>query len=160
LSAGDNTWTYSSAAEWGAVAVYTIDYWVYFDAVPGNTVCFASTDFTRFVQITGSGGNAFIGQQNDYGALSPATVAWASSPFYVRLVSDGVNVSRYINGNLDQTNSFSGVSSPGAKAFELLDLTAAGAQMRFAQIRLVQGEAANDPLDLTIPVQSAPWPTS
>lgn len=154
---GSLAWDYASAAEWGSFAAYTVDAWMINNSV-GNWAYYGPPDATRFLQNSG----AFIGQQGTYGALSQSPIP-TGTPYYFRLVSDGVNVSRYLGvpGDLVAvqvaTNGFSG-SASGAKAFGLLDPIFTGADMRHAQVRITQGAARNDPTDLTIPMQTAPWP--
>lgn len=152
-------WSYASAARWAASTVYTIDYQIYFDSQPGNWVYFCADDFSRFLQSTAAaGGNASLINQGLYGAMAASDIS-VGAPHYIRLVSDGVKVARYVDGNQDIVNGFSG-SASSSVGFVLLDGIASNPDYRFAQIRITKGVARNDPTDLTIPMQTAPWPTS
>lgn len=149
-------WTYGTPApEWRYNPVYTLEWWVYFDAQAANWIPLAATDFSRFMQYVGGTGSNLNGQ-GKWGGNVGGSIATGSWHWFV-FVSDGVDGQAFLDGAA--VSGLTVTAADGAdKAFELLDLTAGIPNYRFMQVRYTQGVARYNPLALTIPMQTAPWP--
>ncbi len=152
-AAGANlSWLYASATEWRRQTTFTLDFWLYFDATPGNIAVLGKTSGQPFWQSVGT---SLFNQGWTSGANITAPIsAW----HYIRVVANGTESSWYFNGNRIGIIT-SGLPTDGSDiALDVTDPIGIPMDGRLMQIRWTQGVARSDPNDLTCPMQTDPWP--
>lgn len=134
--------TYTSSTDFNLPLVYTIEFWIYLDALPGASVYIAGSSVSRYLTITSAGQLSAVGWNGTgFGACTLATGVWQ----HYAQTRDGDGTNRnFLNGVQLGSGTDSGTSL-GAIAFQLLGIPArpdlASFQGKIDDFRWTQGIA-------------------
>jgi len=134
--------TYTSSTDFNLPLVYTIEFWIYLDALPGASVYIAGSSAARYFTITSAGQLSAVGWNGTgFGACTLATGVWQ----HYAQTRDGDGTNRnFLNGVQLGSGTDSGTSL-GAIAFQLLGIPArpdlASFQGKIDDFRWTQGIA-------------------
>ena len=148
--------TYTASTDFNLPLVYTIEFWIYLDALPGASVYIAGSSVSRYLTITSAGQLSAVGWNGTgFGACTLSTGVWQ----HYAQTRDGDGTNRnFLDGVLLGSGTDSGTSL-GAIAFQLLGIPArsdlASFQGKIDDFRWTQG-VARYTADFDVPTSAFP----
>ena len=155
---GTTTFQFPAVPEFKRSGAYTLEYWVYFDAVASNNLAMCSNFGAKFVQFTNGSPFSNVGAQG-YSPNAPNSVtigAWHQ----ITMAFDGSNYGQFFDGVSIFTGAFALPPDASDQDMDVISALGTGGQHRMMEIRYTQGVCRYNPLGTTVPVQTAPWPDS
>lgn len=160
--AGDTTFQFPACPQFKRVSTYTLEYWVYFDAVASNNLAMCSNFGTKFLQFLNASPNSNVGAQG-WAPTAPNPVSVGAWHWVVLAYDAGVaELSQYIGGaQVHFQSGASLVTDSSDQDMDVISALSTGGQHRMMEIRYTQGICRYPTASgSSLTVQTAPWPNS
>lgn len=158
-AAANREFQFPACPEYRRISDYTLEFWIYFDAVPSNNLAMCSNFGTKFVQLLPDGIGGGNTQVQGYGATGGASGVLSAWHQYTCVFDSAAGrFAQWLDGVLSISALHTLITDASNQDMDVISALGTGGLHRMMEIRYTQGVARYNPTDPNIPLQAAPWP--